>query len=153
MTTAAAVSLTVAILAAGVVTGTWVLVAAVIVPGRRLLSPEVNVQVHHAFDERFRYVPPLAAISVIAGVVATVLAHESRASLVLCAVGAASMAGAVVTSLRVNVPLNPHLPDWLSDKPPRAYEDVYGKWDSANLARTVMALVALGCYALGAGLL
>lgn len=132
-----------AIVATALGSGVLFGVALANVPGFLALPPDAYVRAHQLFDRHYEPTMPVLILSAAAADVLAAIVPGSSAHRLEHIGAAAMLAGVATISLRVSVPLlrgvrlsDPDAlpPDWADPRP---------RWRTWNLARTVLAVLAL----------
>jgi uncharacterized membrane protein len=141
------------LLLSGILAGTLFTVHMAIVPTLTALPGERWVQVHTLLDKRFD--PTMPRINMVSLVIcaALVLLADGGPAKVAFALGGLFTVGVAVVSEAYNVRMNKHLEKWDPEALPPDWLGLRARWASANLVRTVFAIVGFASALAGGALI
>lgn len=132
-----------AIIATALGSGVLFGVALANVPGFLALPADAYVRVHQLFDRHYEPVMPALVLSAMVCDVLATIVPGSPAQRLEHGAAAVLLAGVVVISARVSVPLLRGVRQADPDALPPDWADPRPRWRAWNVARTVLAVLAL----------
>jgi len=122
---------------------------------RSALDPSSFVQYQQIMHKRYSgLIPPMLIASVIFAVIWLVMIWQQRQSAEFWLVVATIVGMVIVFAVTgaVSAPINDTLMTWSIDAPPAELKTVWAPWETANLYRTLAAVIAFICSVVALGI-
>jgi len=133
----------------GIVAGVYAHGAIGIPSTRRLSATTFSESFRESIDDFARVMTPLGLTSIAADVLSLVLNRQVRSrAFVLTGAALALNVGAVLTTVRMNVPVNEAIVTWDPENLPSDWQQARERWIRGSQIRTVLGVLGLACSVL-----
>jgi cobalamin synthase len=139
------------LLSAALITGSQVLVFAVVLPVMRRWSPEMALQTHRAMlaGAPDKYIVPSAVAAPLSAILIILLRHRADVSSLFDVIGILAAAGVTLASVAFAEPLSRRIVGNAGDSA-GTYVAIQQRWDNVHAARTAAALLMAAAFIVAA---